>query len=205
MYLTKQQKIAAILLPLLAVALLFGGNAIFGGPDSEFYEGVAEGYAGEIKVKVEVAAGEILSIEVVEINDTKGLGDNAANTVTENIVAAQSTEVDIVSGATGSSKGTINAVKAALAQAPMTYEDGEYEGVGKGYNGDIKVKVTVANGKMQSIEVVEINDTPNLGDTAANTIADRMIESQSTEVDMVSGATGSSKGTIDAVKNALGL
>ncbi|SNS78899.1 FMN-binding domain-containing protein [Anaerovirgula multivorans] len=202
---TKQQKIAAILLPLLALAILFGGDMVFGGPESAFYEGAAEGYAGEIRVRVEVAAGEILSIEILEINDTPGLGDKAAGTITDSIIEAQSTEVDVVSGATMSSLGTINAVEAALAQAPATYPDGTHEGVGQGYNGDIKVKVNVSNGAIQSIEVVEINDTQGLGDAAADTIAERIVEAQSTEVDVVTNATMSSRGMIQAVRDALGL
>lgn len=202
---TKQQKVAAILLPLLALAILFGGDMVFGGPESAFYEGSAEGYAGEIRVKVEIAAGEILSIDILEINDTPGLGDNAARTVADSIIEAQSTDVDVVSGATMSSLGTINAVEAALAQAPPVYPDGTHEGVGEGYNGEIKVNVTVANGAIKSIEVVEISDTPGLGDAAANTIAERIVETQSTEVDVVTNATASSRGMMQAVRDALGI
>ncbi|KJF26188.1 FMN-binding protein [Clostridium aceticum] len=202
---SKQQKIAMVILPLLTIAILFGGNIVFGGPESQFLEGVAEGYGGEIKVRVEVAEGEILSVDILEINDTPGLGDNAARRVADSIIEAQSTEVDIVSGATLSSKGLINAVEDALANGPIAYPNGSHEGEAKGYAGDIKVQVNVVSEKIQSIEIVEINDTPGLGDTAADTIKERIIEAQSTEVDVVSGATLSSRGTIEAVRNALGL
>lgn len=201
----KQQKIAIVLLPLLALAILFGADTIFGGPKGEFYEGVAEGYNGEIKVKVEVASGEILSIDIIEINDTPGLGDDAARVVADRIIEAQSTEVDTVTNATSSSKGTIKAVEDALAKAPRAYTDGSYNGVGKGYAGDIKVQVDVTNGKIQSIEILEINDTEGIGDKAARTVADSIIATQSTEVDTVSNATMSSLGTIQAVKDALGI
>ncbi|AOY75192.1 FMN-binding protein [Clostridium formicaceticum] len=202
---SKQQKIAMVILPLLAIAILFGVNTVFGGPESQFLEGTAEGYAGEIKVRVEVAEGEILAVEILEINDTPGLGDNAARKIADSIVEVQSAEVEVVSGATMSSKGTINAVKDALAKAPATYPNGSHEGIGQGYNGDIKVQVNVVSGKIQSIDIVEINDTPGLGDNAADTIVERIIEAQSTEVDVVSSATSSSRGTIEAVRNALGI
>ncbi len=109
-----KQKLAAIILPLLAIFILFGGNTVLGGPDGEVYEGVAQGFAGELRVRVEVAEDEILAIDIVEFNDTEGLGDRAAETIIEKILESQTVDVDVVTGATGSSMGTINAVKDAL-------------------------------------------------------------------------------------------
>jgi len=83
------------------------------------------------------------------------------------------------------------------------YEDGTYEGVGEGYKGDIKVSVEVADGKITTIDVVEQQETEGLGDEAIKTVSERIIEAQSTEVEVVSGATSSSNGTMEAVKNAL--
>lgn len=83
------------------------------------------------------------------------------------------------------------------------YTDGTYEGIGQGYNGDIRLSVDVEGGKITSINVVEQNETQGLGDAAIETVSQRIIETQSTEVEVVSGATGSSNGTIKAVKNAL--
>ncbi|MCC5910424.1 MAG: FMN-binding protein [Clostridiaceae bacterium] len=201
----KHQKLAMILLPLLAVVILFGGNAIGGTVESEFYEGAAEGYGGEIRLRVEMSEGEILSIEVLEMNETPSIGDVAIEKVVASIVETQSTDVDTVSGATASSLGTMRAVEKAMAQAPITYPNGTHEGVGQGYNGDIKLQVQVANGKIQNIEVLEMNESVGIGDNAIELVSDRIIESQSTEVDVVSGATLSSRGTIAAVRDALGL
>lgn len=213
LYLFKQQKIAMILMPILAIAILFGGNAIFGGPKGDVYEGVGQGFSGEIKVKITMAEDEILSIDITEINDTPGLGDTAAQEVAANIVAAQSTEVDTVSGATLSSQGTIEAVENALAglslgggsSMNLELEDGEYEGTGNGFVGDIKLKVLVEGGKVSDIELLDFNDTPGIGDAAAESIIQDIINKQSVEIDGVSGATVSSEGVIQAVKNALEL
>ncbi|QUH25323.1 FMN-binding protein [Serpentinicella alkaliphila] len=110
----KKQIVAIILMPLLAIGILFGASALNPEAQAEFYEGVGKGYYGDIKVRVGVVEDKIHSIEIVEISDTPGFGDSAAQTVAGRIIEAQSTEVDIVSGATLSSRGTIEAVNNAL-------------------------------------------------------------------------------------------
>jgi len=85
----------------------------------------------------------------------------------------------------------------------VSYTDGTYEGVGNGFKGDIKVSVEVADGKITNIEVLEQDETPGMGDVAIEEVAQNIIDAQSTEVEIVSGATGSSNGTIEAVENAL--
>lgn len=84
------------------------------------------------------------------------------------------------------------------------YKDGTYEGVGKGFGGDITVSVEVKDGKISKVDLVNVADeTPGIGDEGAKAVAERIVEAQSAEVDAESGATGSSNGTMDAVKDAL--
>lgn len=80
--------------------------------------------------------------------------------------------------------------------------DGTYEGSAEGFNGEITVSVTVENGTVTDIEVLSENDTPDFFERATDIISD-IRESQSLEVDAVSGATYSSRGIRDAVYNAL--
>ena len=75
----------------------------------------------------------------------------------------------------------------------------EYIGVGKGLNGDVKVKVTMDGDKIAKIEVLESKEDFNPFD---NMIA-AMIAGNTTEVDTQSGATISSKALIEAVNDAL--
>lgn len=89
------------------------------------------------------------------------------------------------------------------AGAEGNFTDGTYEGVGEGFKGDIKVSVKVENGKITTIDFLEMNETEGIGDIGAKNIADKIIETQKTEVDAESGATYSSEGTIEAVKKAL--
>ena len=78
--------------------------------------GVSE-IGGELKVKVTMDGDKIAKIEVLSHNETAGISDPAFKTLPDAIVAANSTEVDTVSGATKTSQALIAAVNDALAQA----------------------------------------------------------------------------------------
>lgn len=90
------------------------------------------------------------------------------------------------------------------APAATGFKDGSFTGSGQGYDGGItRVRVNVSGGKIQTIEVVSHEDTPPIAEGAFPTVTQSIIASQSVEVDTVSGATFSSRGLIQAVKNAL--
>lgn len=71
---------------------------------------------GEIKVKVTMDGDKIAKIEVLSHNETAGLSDPAFAQIPEAIIAAQSTSVDAVSGATMTSEALIAAVNDALSK-----------------------------------------------------------------------------------------
>lgn len=71
----------------------------------------------ELTVEVEVSDSEIVSVTVVEHEETQGIGDQAVEKLPAAIVEAQSTEVDTVAGATLTSDAIISAVNDCLAQA----------------------------------------------------------------------------------------
>ena len=80
------------------------------------YIGVANGFGGEVKVKVTMDGTKIAKIDVLSHSETAGLSDAAFNTIPDAIIAAQSTTVDVATGATVSSKAIMAAVENALAQ-----------------------------------------------------------------------------------------
>ena len=82
-------------------------------------------------------------------------------------------------------------------------EDGEYEGVGTGMGGDVKVKVTVADGKITNVEVLEHAETEGVCEPAIEQIPVAIVEANSTDVDVVTNATVTSNAIIEAVNNAL--
>lgn len=71
----------------------------------------------ELAVKVKMENGKIASVEVVQQQETAGIGSKAVEALPAIIVEAQSTDVDAVSGATLSSKAIKEAVEKAIAQA----------------------------------------------------------------------------------------
>ena len=83
------------------------------------YYGTGKGFAGTMKVKVDISGGKIASISIVSTKD----GDSyvkSASSLLDTIVEKQSTNVDTVSGATFSSRGIISAVRSALSQAAVS-------------------------------------------------------------------------------------
>ncbi|MFR4733307.1 MAG: FMN-binding protein [Agathobacter rectalis] len=83
------------------------------------YYGAGKGFAGTMKVKVDISGGKIASISIVSTKD----GDSyvkSASSLLDTIVEKQSTNVDTVSGATFSSRGIIAAVRSALSQAAVS-------------------------------------------------------------------------------------
>ena len=94
----------------------------------------------------------------------------------------------------------------APAGSDSSYEtaENEYIGRGQGKGGTpIVVKVTVDGDKITAIEVLDHSETPGIGDLAFEKIPQMIIDAQSTEVDAVAGATLTSNGIIEAVKDAL--
>jgi uncharacterized protein with FMN-binding domain len=77
---------------------------------------------------------------------------------------------------------------------------GEYEGGMKKWRTN-KVQVTVSSGKVNEIKVLEQNY--KLESEFTGKLYDRVIEAQSLQVDVISGATLTSKACLKSVENAL--
>ena len=194
------------------------------------YKGSANGYGGKVTVNVTVSKKTMTAIDIVSAPGETDSFFNRAKGVIDEMLTAQSTDVDVVSGATYSSNGIIGAVKNALfgtesnnataaaanagnaaGSAPSvskvsesgTWKDGTYTGSGKGVGGTISVKVTVKDGKISAIDVTSASGETASYFSKAKGIIPKMISGQTTNVDAASGATYSSNGIITAVRNAL--
>jgi uncharacterized protein with FMN-binding domain len=82
-------------------------------------------------------------------------------------------------------------------------KDGTYTGTANGYMPSLTVSVVIKNGIINSIDIVNHNETARWFNSVINVIPGRIISSQSTKIDAVSGATCSSYGIMSAVEDAL--
>ena len=83
------------------------------------------------------------------------------------------------------------------------YKDGTYTGTGKGYSGTITLTAKIKKGVIKSLEA-EHTDTPMFFKKAWDILENEIIQNQSVDgIDTVSGATYSSKGIINAMKDIL--
>ena len=193
------------------------------------YKGTGTGYAGDITVAVQIKDKQIVAIDILSSSDDAAFFKRA-QAVIDKIIEGQTLDVDTVSGATYSSRGIISAVKNALTgekdsgttgqsqsgsgaaagsstsvqavEDPSAYKDGTYYGSGTGFGGPLKVKDEISGGKLTSIQIMENQDGSEYI-SKASALINTIIQNQSTNVDTVSGATYSSVGIIQAVRNAL--
>ena len=105
----------------------------------------------------------------------------------------------------------VEAYNASVLQAQSTaqaeqsgYRDGTYEGSAFGFGDVIRVSVTIQNGNMTDIAVLDASGEDKPYYQQALPLLDEMLEVQSAEVDTVSGATLTAEGLIGAVADALG-
>ena len=83
------------------------------------------------------------------------------------------------------------------------FKAGTYEGSGTGKNGSIKVSVEVTNDSIKKVDILEQNETPSFAKDALEKIPQNIVKEQSLAIDTISGATITSQGILDAVKDAL--
>ena len=95
-------------------------------------------------------------------------------------------------------------LQAQAEQTQSGYRDGTYEGSAFGFGDVIRVSVTIQNGKMTDIAVLDASGEDKPYYKQALPLLDEMLEVQSAGVDTVSGATLTAEGLIGAVEDALG-
>lgn len=93
---------------------------------------------------------------------------------------------------------------AAIGVSAISYRNGVFEGEGDGYLGKIKLAVTIKDGSIKSIEVLERVDTDGIFDMAFEDVSLKAIKANGIAgIDATSGATYSAKGVIAAITAAL--
>lgn len=190
------------------------------------YTGSSRGYGGTVKVQVTMEGGAMTDIRILDASHETAAFLKRARRLVNTMLEAQSFEVDAVSEATYTSRGILGAVKNALtgevvynplppqpkpAQPPVVeeiplpsfYLDGIYTASANGFGGPITVQVTVAGDTITDITILSAEGETTSYFTRARYVISSILDSGSTEVDTVSGATYSSTGILNAVRLAL--
>mgnify|MGYP004460743549 FL=1 len=85
----------------------------------------------------------------------------------------------------------------------LPYPDGVYTGSSRGYGGTVKVQVTMENGTITDLQILDVSHETSSFLKRARRLVNIVLDEQTWEVDAVSEATYTSRGILGAVKNAL--
>lgn len=203
-----------------------------GGYKDGTYQGSGTGFGGTITVQVTISGGKIASIDILSASGETPSYFASAQGVIDRMISGQTPNVDAVSGATYSSNGIIQAVQNALSKAGndsaavsttptptarptvkptaipkpaanTTYKDGIYTAEAEGFDGLVKVTITIKNGKITKMTNTN-TDTREYFSKAWSKIQPAILKKQGVYgVDTVSGATFSSNGILEAAQKAL--
>lgn len=80
---------------------------------------------------------------------------------------------------------------------------GSFEGIGTGKHGEIKVTVSIKDAKITKIDIIKQSENKVLADKVYKELSNNIISKNSADIDVVSGATATSEGYLEAVKDAL--
>ena len=84
-----------------------------------------------------------------------------------------------------------------------SYRAGEYRGVAQGYAGELTAFVTLTDSHIDAIRVPDCPETEGIGSVAVEQLPGLIVANQTFAVDVVAGATATSRALIEAAKQAV--
>ncbi len=99
--------------------------------------------------------------------------------------------------------GLANCAPAGGNAGEGKFTAGTYTGKAPGKNGDVTVEVTLTSDAIKEVKVTDHQETAGISDPAIEQVPAEIVEAQSLNVDLVSGATITSQAIVDASKAAL--
>ncbi|GHU50946.1 hypothetical protein FACS1894200_10740 [Spirochaetia bacterium] len=83
------------------------------------------------------------------------------------------------------------------------YCDGDYEGSADGYRDRIEVWLQIYHGSVCDVEILYDNEDATIGGFAMEELLGQVLDTNSSDIDVIAGATVSSQGFLAAVNEAL--
>ena len=148
------------------------------------------------------AAGEVTG----GVHGANRLGGNAVTDIVVFGKAAGTSACDYVAANGGHTEATIVVEKVEETVKPeveANFKDGTYTAVGTGIGGDVEVIAEVKEGEIVSITLGQHGETEGIFEGAVDGVIPEIIKGQTTEVDVVSGATITSNAIIEAVEDIM--
>ena len=187
-------------------------TGVYRGEEGVVVEMVVGGFANDIHMLVAVRNdGTVTGVSILDSHETYGLGQEAKgdwdfliDMLNSQGDLAVNSNIDSITGATITSSAVVSAVNAAsqfvldsaAASGPLT-------GTADGFMGPITVEVTMDGDTITGVTVVSNSETPSIAGNALEQIPEAIVAANSADVDIVAGATFTSNGIINAVKNAI--
>jgi len=218
-----KKSILSLIAVFVLVAAFSAGAAAQDFNDGE-YVGYVPGDHGDIVIEVKVNFGEITGVEILNNLKTTQYPHEPAREYFINFPSAvirnQGTEgIDAVSGATGSHNSYTEAVDMALSIARGNYDGNTYYGVSRDYaHGHYLVEAVIEEEEIKDVSIITAKNPEEEAlvgpkkpgeydyEPAVETFqkwADMVVENQSVNVDVVSGATHTDHGLNGALAQCL--
>ena len=207
---------------MLAACALAGAAGVAGANEagaSGTTTATVPGFGGDVTVTLTLTDGVVTGFEAQGENETPERGGRAIESMPGAILEAGSLDVDVVGGATVTSKAILTAGQMAVneicgissgpADVIGLMKPGVYTAYSHGYWGskDLPVSVMVNENSILDISVpsdrFEHSDTEVMLKNVKETLFPRIIKNQSVKVDAVTGASVTSNGVKMAVEDAL--
>ena len=174
------------------------------------YTAKATGFNANVPVEVQVTfdAEKITDIKILK-HDDQPFGPKAFEKLIPEILTAQSTKIDSMTGATMSSTALKTAVDDCIAQASgktsevvSKFKPGTYSATVTGHNGPLTVTMTFTEDKITEIKTDGM-ESPGIGTAAIELLTGKIIDNQSLACDSISGATVTSGAFLSAVRECV--
>lgn len=173
------------------------------------YSASAKSFDRNLDVNLVINQGKIQGAKI-DLHENDPYYNKVAQILEKEIINNQSSEIDAVSGASVTSRAVRNATYSALKAAQksnstkdLLLKDGSFSAKAQGHGGPLTVKVLTKNNQIKDVSLADNNETPDVSDTAMNTVMKDIVDHQTLNVDAITGATMSTQAVITATTRAL--